>query len=161
AILAIGGDTAQIAARSLKERLEPLDRERIEEQLSRNSFEEISRRVVEEGLLTQDEVKSAAKSIESTERSADNGEQSPPSLYGLLAWAKILTAFDAETGMWPNRHDLVEKDCAEVSKGKFKPEAAWEEPLQRNADDLDCEYLVRFVYGGRLYIGRMRNFGDW
>ena len=41
------------------------------------------------------------------------------------------------------------------------PSAAREEWHRKSEEDFEADYTLQFVHGGRVYRGRLRNFGDW
>ncbi len=85
----------------------------------------------------------------------------PVYLPALLSRAGILTAFDAETGHVPSRHDRLILDFADNSAGRFTPECPVQTWHRKREDDFDAPYTVRFIYKDRLYRFGAENRGDW
>ena len=80
---------------------------------------------------------------------------------GFLGAADRFYAFDAETGMVPNRHDLLILDIAENSAGRFKPEAVLEAYRADRPDGHTGQYQVQFIHYEHLYRFRPIDLGDW
>ena len=80
---------------------------------------------------------------------------------GFLSAADRVHAFDVETGMLPNRHDLLIVDIAQKSAGRFHPEAVLE-TYKADAPDAETgQYQVQFIHGDRLYRFQPNDLGDW
>lgn len=155
-LIAIGGPKAQEEARDLADLLDSVGRASVLEQLDARPLKQIADAAIKAGLADPAVVQKAVNKLRKWDRSG-----SPPGLYLLLEVAGVLVAFDAETGMLPCRHDGLVRDFARASRGKFAPTAVSEQWHQAHEDDFEAEYTLRFIESGRLYEGRLRNFGDW
>ncbi|MBL9083435.1 MAG: hypothetical protein JNK76_16585 [Planctomycetales bacterium] len=160
ALWALGDSRSRAAVMSWKGRLEPEIVATFQAQAENPSVEEICRRAQAAGVITVAQASKVQRTYADSAPSDDCDAQTA-ALEGVLGCAELMVMFDAETGMFPNRHDELLADFAAASDGEFVPEAASETALQEHDEDFDCEYLLRFIAGGRLYTGRLRSFGDW
>ncbi len=85
----------------------------------------------------------------------------PQTLTEALASAGIVTSFDVESDEIPCNHHHLVMEFAENSGGRFQPECAVQTWHQKDQEDLDAPYTVRFLYRGRLYRFDTENLGDW
>lgn len=122
------------------------------------SLEECARILVDESVLTREEADAALAKPRSA---PTDGESRAPGPETVLQAADRFLAFDVETDMFPNRHDLLIADFGRASAGRFRPEAAIETCTEgkTESDPVSCE--VQFVHVGRLYRFRPSDLGDW
>jgi hypothetical protein len=73
-----------------------------------------------------------------------------------LIWAGRVEAFDAETGMFPNQHDLLLVDLAALAPELG--EVRFEEVAPRSDDG---PYFLHGYVGGKRYRIQARNLDDW
>lgn len=123
-----------------------------------SGLDRVARAVREAGILNQEEIDRGLKEFDPEELAND----APVSQFiGLLMGAKRLAGFDAESDVLPCRHDRLLMEIAAASGGRFTPTAAREEWHRKSEEDFEADYTLQFVHGGRVYRGRLRNFGDW
>ncbi|MHB8800752.1 MAG: hypothetical protein ACYDBY_20085 [Thermoanaerobaculia bacterium] len=122
------------------------------------SMEECARVLVEEAVLARAETDDALAKARAVSADADAGVSG---FEALLEAAGRLLAFDVETGMFPNRHDLLVEDLARVSAGRFHPEAVVESYEAGTTESDPVDYRVQFVHGGSLYRFQPKDLGDW
>lgn len=157
---AVGGELARTELVELVDHLDPAYRASFLRDLEQDgpTLDEIKTRVVNATLIDEPAAESAVQQLKA--RAEEDGADAP-GLLDVLTASDIVVWFDAETGMLPCRHDELVADFAARSRGVFMPTAISEQFHQRHGDDFDAEYTLRFVHGGKLYAGRLRNFGDW
>lgn len=158
ALLQVGGDQAKAAVREFIPRLNVDLRPQFQQQLDEVSLDDLKQRLIAANLLEESTVTAALKKIAKRDKTT---EMSPPGLLDVLTEAGNVVIFDAETGTLPCRHDQLLDQFTQHSHGVFKPEAASEEWHQKNQDDVEADYTLRFIHNGKLYSGRLRNQGDW
>jgi hypothetical protein len=157
ALVSVGGDAARATVRKWIEQVDPWTRMDLTWELRGLTLESVRPQLVESGLLSDGEFEAAMAEME------DAGEEEIASskLMGLLAVSERLLMFDVETGELPCRHDKLLLDLAGISGGVFQPSFVSETWNQTHEDDYEADYTLRFVFGGRYYEGRLRNYGDW
>jgi hypothetical protein len=69
--------------------------------------------------------------------------------------------FDTETANVPCRHDLLVRNFARASVGRFAPEAVLEIYSEAKDNKSPGQYLLQFVHGERVYRTALRDLGDW
>jgi hypothetical protein len=109
--------------------------------------------LVKHGILTQQEADQGLalfkkRAARPTDPNADGPPETP--LRGILWGAKRYIAFNAQAGYEAARHDLLIRDIAAASNGKFKPEAVHETYERRGFND-NPKYTVQFISAGKLY----------
>jgi len=157
-LLAIGGDEAKRHLAQHVGRLDDTERAHIQGELDRPALDQTKAAVAKSGLLDAAEL---AAAVERLNKASQRDPTRVPGLLDLLAAANRAIMFDAETGMLPCRHDRLVQDFARYSQGLFQPTAVTEQWHQRDEEDYEADYTLRFIHDGRLYMGRLRNFGDW
>ncbi len=160
ALQGIGGEPGRKELVKIVEHLSPAYRASFLRGLAEDglTLEDIKMRIVSAGLIDGPAAEVALQQLQSR---AEEEEMGAPGLLDVLNAAGIAFEFDAETDMLPCRHDNLVAEFAAHSRGVFTPRAVSEQFHQRDEEDFDAEYTLRFVYGGKLYAGRLRNFGDW
>lgn len=122
------------------------------------SLEECARILVEEHVFTRAEISEALAKAQAVSVDSEANASGPEAL---LEAAGRLLAFDVETGMFPNRHDLLLGDLARASAGRFHPEAVVESYEAGPMESDPVNYQVQFVHGESLYRFRPKDLGDW
>jgi len=117
AILAVGGDGAQTAARGMADRLEPGSRMAIMWKANGWNAVSVMDKIVGAGLLDEPAYRQALEKLELKE---DGDQDGDGSLLGVLWEADVFLAFDVETGTLPCRHDQLLRDFAKSSRGVFR-----------------------------------------
>jgi len=132
------------------------------------TMEELAAICVHHGLLTRAEADSAI--AKSEQPSAEKGGIAETvGAEALFSAAGRFLTFDVETGMSPNRHDLLLREFAQASAGKFRLEAPLEDYQEsqayakggRRAKPDQGRYRVQFVHQDRLYKFEPNDLGDW
>ena len=157
ALLATGGDGARDAAVGLADRLDASSKMRILWQANGLSAEKVADQVVETGLIDR---AAYLKALQEIRESPHHDPNSPIYLESALTQAGVGLAFDVETGELPCRHDLLLLDFAQASQGVFKPQAVSQQWHRRDRE-AEEDYTLQFIFAGRLYRAKLRNFGDW
>lgn len=157
ALISIGGERARLAVEKRLDQIDPWTRMHLIWELRGITLENIRSRIVESSLLTDAEVELAVSKTESDD--IDGTAQSL--MLALLLNADRLLAFDVETGTLPCRHDQLLFDFANITRGLFQPTHVSETWNQKDEDEFEADYTLRFVADGRYYEGRLRNYGDW
>lgn len=119
---------------------------------------ECARILVEERVLTRAEAEAALAKGSGKDDPDESGLSVAESL---LERSGRLLAFDTETGMVPNRHDLLLLEFARASAGRFRPEATLEDYVPSDGNPEEGSYAVRFVHSDRLYRFEPADLGDW
>ncbi len=160
ALRAIDGELARKELATLVDGLDPTSRASLFRFLAQYGInvEQTTSRVVTAGLIDEATAELALQKLKARD---EHEKGDVPGLLDVLSAANLVVWFDAETGMLPCRHDELVAEFSTQSRGVFMPTAISEQFHQRNEDDFDAEYTLRFVYEGKLYSGRLRNFGDW
>lgn len=174
AIRAVGGERAQPALDTLVSGLDledvprfqpppagsdPATKETADEKgTGRGVLDRVAAAVREAGILDPAEIDRGLQAFDPEELAND----APVSQFiGLMLAANRLAGFDAESDVLPCRHDRLLTRIAAESGGRFAPTAAREEWHRKSDEDFEADYTLTFVHGGRVYRGRLRNFGDW
>jgi hypothetical protein len=158
ALIAIGGDVARSHVRRYASSLDDLSRSQLTNALDGRSIQDVARRASVLGVIDEHTVETVLRAVQTD---SDMQDRHQAGLVQVLEASGILVSFDAESGMLPCRHDLLVQEFASKSRGIFSPEAVSEEWLNRNEQDFDADYVLRFVYGNNAYAAKLRNFGDW
>jgi hypothetical protein len=110
--------------------------------------------LVKHGLLTQKEAdQGLAVFKKHSAKPTDPNADGPPAtaLRGILWGAYRYIAFNARAGYESARHDLLIRDIADASNGKFKPEAVHETYTAPRSFNDKPKYSVQFISAGKLY----------
>lgn len=107
-------------------------------------------------LLTADEAAAAVKRLETVEDAIP-----PADGLAFLVVAGRALVFDTETGLVPNRHDLLVLEFARASVDRFRPEAVLENYVEGSRAKDNGRYTLQFVHAGKLYRIAPRDLGDW
>jgi hypothetical protein len=158
ALLKVGGESAKARVLDLMLSLDLREQARLKRKLTPLPATTMERRVIEAGVL---DAKSFEPQPQQARKHADEARPQSDSLLSVLKSGGICVEFDAETGVLPCRHDRLVSRFARHSRGLFNPTSISEEWNQKNLEDENADYTLRFVYDGRLYQGRLRNLGDW
>lgn len=159
ASLRVGGDEAQALAQSLAGSVSADARQRLLWRLDGLTIDEAARRLRERRLIGEFDLQTQRQRLaEENGIAVDDVELGVAELF---AAAGLLTAFDAETGEIPVRHDRLLREFAAASGGVVGIEAAAETMERSHDEDWEAPYTVRFIHRGRLYTFTARNLGDW
>ena len=126
-----------------------------------HSAKQVADICVQNGVLPQSEADLVLKKLADEELASEEEFAVTDGVSGFLSKANRYYAFDTETGMLPNRHDLLIAELASNSAGKFQPEAVFENFTPDSPDSETGKYQVQFIHGGRLYRFAPADLGDW